>query len=100
MSRIVLSIERLSHWWRREDATEMEKTLPAGRRAAEMFARIDRLEADFRKQQALEHGVQQIEDFIKKGDAAKAELALKILMQMDPENRHRKRLEKQIKGLR
>ncbi|HYN21482.1 MAG TPA: protein kinase [Thermoanaerobaculia bacterium] len=84
----------------REDATEMEKILPASTRTAEMFARIDRLEGDFRKQQALEHGVQQIEDFIKKGDAAKAELALKVLTQMDPENRHRKRLEKQIKGLR
>jgi tRNA A-37 threonylcarbamoyl transferase component Bud32 len=83
-----------------EDATEMEKILPAGTRAAEMFARLDRLEADFRKQQALEHGVQQIEDFIKKGDAAKAELAFKVLTQMDPENRHRKRLEKQIKGLK
>jgi hypothetical protein len=27
-------------------------------------------------------------------------LALKILLQMDPENRHRKRLEKQVAGLK
>ena len=51
-------------------------------------------------QQAVEQGVKQIEDFIQKGDAARAELALKVLLQMDPENRHRKRLEKQVKGMR
>src|SRR5688572_19608682 len=78
----------------REDATEMGKTVPASPRAAEMFAHVERLESDFHKQQSLEQGVRQVEDFIQKGDAARAELALKILLQMDPENRHRKRLEK------
>jgi len=43
--------------------------------------------------------VKQVESFVEKGDAARAELALKILIQMDPENRHRKRLEKQVKAL-
>ncbi len=84
----------------REDATEMGKTVPASPRAAEMFAHVERLEAEFRKQQSLEQGVKQVEDFIQKGDAARAELALKILLQMDPENRHRKRLEKQVKSMR
>jgi serine/threonine protein kinase len=84
----------------REDATEMGKTVPASPRAAEMFAHVERLESDYRKQQSLEQGVRQVEDFIQKGDAARAELALKILLQMDPENRHRKRLEKQVKGMR
>jgi hypothetical protein len=84
----------------RDDATEMGKTVPASPRAAEMFAHVERLESDYRKQQSLEHGVRQVEDFIQKGDAARAELALKILLQMDPENRHRKRLEKQVKSMR
>jgi serine/threonine protein kinase len=84
----------------REDAHEMEQTVPAGTRAAEMFAHVERLETEHRKVQAVEQGVKQIEGFIQKGDAAQAELALKVLVQMDPENRDRKRLEKQVKGMR
>ena len=84
----------------REDATEMGKTVPASPRAAEMFAHVERLESDDRKQQSVEQGVRQVEGFIQSGDAARAELALKILLQMDPENRHRKRLEKQVKSMR
>ena len=84
----------------REDAQEMGTTVPASPRSAEMFAHVERLEAEHRKQQSVEQGVKQIEDFIQKGDAARAELALKVLLQMDPENRHRKRLEKQVKGMR
>ncbi|HET9225031.1 MAG TPA: protein kinase [Thermoanaerobaculia bacterium] len=84
----------------RDDAQEMGTTVPASPRSAEMFAHVERLETEFRKLQAVEQGVKQIEDFIQKGDAARAELALKVLLQMDPENRHRKRLEKQVKGMR
>jgi serine/threonine protein kinase len=84
----------------REDAQEMEQTVPASPRPAEMFAHVERLETDHRRQQAVEQGVKQIEDFVRKGDAAKAELALKVLLQMDPENRERKRLEKQVKSMR
>ena len=65
-----------------------------------MFAEIDRLEAEHRREQAVEQGIRQVEAFVEQRDAAKAELALKILLQMDPENRHRKRLEKQVRALR
>ena len=84
----------------REVAEELKKAQPASPRAAAMYSEIERLETVHRRQQALEQGVQQVETFIDKGDAAKAELALKILLQMDPENRHRKRLEKQVGGLK
>ncbi len=84
----------------REVAMELEKAQPSSPRAASMFAEIERLEAIHRRQQALEQGVQQVETFIRQGDTAKAELALKILVQMDPENRHRKRLEKQVGGMK
>lgn len=84
----------------REDAMEMEKTVPASPRVAEMFAHVERLETEHRKQQAVEQGVKQVEGYIQKGDAATAELALKVLLQMDPENRDRKRLEKQVKGMK
>jgi serine/threonine protein kinase len=84
----------------REVAQELGKTPAGGLRASDMFAEIDRLEAIQQRQQALEQGVRQVETFLAQGDAAKAELALKILVQMDPENRHRKRLEKAVGGMR
>jgi vacuolar-type H+-ATPase subunit H len=93
-------LEERNWFGAREDAQELERILPASPRSAEMFAHVERLEAEHRREQAVEQGVQQIEDFIQKGDATKAELALKILLQMDPENRHRKRLEKQVKSMR
>jgi serine/threonine protein kinase len=84
----------------RDIAQELGLAVPESRRAAEMFAEVDRLEAIHRRQQAVEQGVRQVETFIDQGDAAKAELALKILLQMDPENRNRKRLEKQVGSMR
>jgi serine/threonine-protein kinase len=84
----------------RETAQELGSSFPASPRAAEMFAEVDRLEAGQRREQAVEQGVKQVEAFVEKGDAARAELALKILVQMDPENRHRKRLEKQVRGMK
>ena len=65
-----------------------------------MFAEVDRLESDATAaSRRSSRGVRQVEGFIEQGDWRKAELALKILLQMDPENRHRKRLEKAIKAL-
>ena len=84
----------------REAARELGKTPAGSRRASAMFAEVDRLEAVQQRRQALEQGVRQVETFLAQGDAAKAELALKILVQMDPENRHRKRLEKAVSGMR
>jgi eukaryotic-like serine/threonine-protein kinase len=83
----------------REAAQELGSAFPASPRAAEMFTEVERLEAEHRREQAVEQGVKQVEAFVEKGDAARAELALKILLQMDPENRHRKRLEKQVRAL-
>jgi len=83
----------------REAAHELGVAVPESPRAAEMFAEVDRLQAVHRREQAMEQGVKQVETFVEQGDAARAELALKILIQMDPENRHRKRLEKQVKAL-
>jgi serine/threonine-protein kinase len=84
----------------REVARELGEAQPGSARSAAMFSEAERLEAIAHRQQALEQGVRQVDAFIEQGDAAKAELALKILIQMDPENRHRKRLEKQVGGMR
>jgi hypothetical protein len=83
----------------REAAHELGVAAPESPRAGEMFTEVERLEATQRREQAMEQGVKQVETFVEQGDAARAELALKILVQMDPENRHRKRLEKQVKAL-
>ena len=83
----------------REVAHELGNTVPQSPRVAGMLAEVNRLEAEDRRQQAVEQGVRQVETFVEQGDAAKAELALKILLQMDPENRHRKRLEKQVREI-
>jgi hypothetical protein len=84
----------------REVAQELDKLQPSSPRAAAMFAEVERMETIHRRQQAVEQGVRQAEAFIEQGDTAKAELALKILVQMDPENRHRKRLEKMVGGMK
>jgi hypothetical protein len=87
-------------WFRARDAAvEMGQVFPGSARATEMFAEVERLETEHRRELAVEQGVRQVEAFVEQGDAAKAELALKILTQMDPENRHRKRLEKQVRAM-
>ncbi|HYH44711.1 MAG TPA: protein kinase [Thermoanaerobaculia bacterium] len=83
----------------REIAREMERDLPGHPRAGEMFAEVDRREAGHRRQQTVAQGIQQIETFIAQKDAPKAEMALRILLQMDPDNKNRKRLEKAVRGL-
>jgi serine/threonine protein kinase len=83
----------------REVARELERAIPTHPRVAAMLAEIDRLENTHRRQEAIEQGVRQIETFVEQGDGKQAELALKVLLQMDPDNRHRRRLERAIKGL-
>ena len=84
----------------REVAQELGAEVPDSPRSAVMFSEVERLETIHRKQQAVEQGVRQVETFIGQGDAPRAELALKILLQMDPENHHRRRLEREIQGIR
>ncbi len=83
----------------REVAHEFERTISDHPRVRAMLAEIDNLENAYRRQETIEQGVQQIETFLGKGDGKSAELALKILLQMDPDNRHRRRLERAIKAL-
>jgi len=84
----------------REVAVELERAVPASQRAAVMFAEVERLETEDRRRKSIEQGVRQVETFLTQGDLAKAELAFKILLQMDPGNPHRQRLERQIQTLR
>jgi serine/threonine-protein kinase len=82
----------------REAAMEMDGLAPASPRAAAMYAEVERLESIHKHQQAAEQGVHQVDAFLEKGDLRNAELALRILLSIDPENRHRKRLERQLRA--
>jgi serine/threonine protein kinase len=82
----------------REAAMEMDSIAPASPRAAAMYAEVERLESIHKHQQAAEQGVRQVDAFLEKGDLRNAELALRILLSIDPENRHRKRLERQLRA--
>jgi serine/threonine protein kinase len=83
----------------RSAAHELNR-LPEGvAQGAELLAEIDRAETAHRRHESIEQGVRQVEAFLTQGQRSSAELALKILVQMDPENRHRKRLEKQLKAI-
>ncbi len=84
----------------REAAQDHARFVPESSRSAEMYAEIDRLEAAHRREAGIEQGVRQVETFLAQGKADQAELALKIVVQLDPENRHRRRLERQIKSLK
>jgi len=82
----------------REAAAELESIAPASPRPAAMYAEVERLESIHKHQQAAEQGVLQVDAFLEKGDLRNAELALRILLSIDPENRHRKRLERQLRA--
>ena len=84
----------------RETALELERLLPESRRAAEMFAEVNRLEELDRRQASIEQGVKQIEGYLADGRVAEAELGLKILAQMDPQNPNCQLFEQRINELR
>ncbi len=83
----------------RSAAFELERLPEGAEQGALRLAEIDRAETALRRQESIEQGVRQVETFLAQNQTGSAELALKILLQMDPENRHRKRLEKQLKAI-
>jgi hypothetical protein len=87
--------------WRqaREVAQEFQQALPKHSRPTEMFSEIAHSEENLRKQEAVEAGVKQVEAFIEQRRPTDAELALKIVLRMDPENVNKRRLERQIATL-
>lgn len=84
----------------RDIALELERTLPMSRRPAQMFAEISRVEEESRRRRAVEQGAVQVRELIDSGDADQAEMALSILLRMEPGYAGRETLEKQIQALR
>jgi hypothetical protein len=76
-----------------------DRELPGGDRTAELFAEVARLEEEHRRRDAVAQGERQIEELIRQGRADQAELALKVLLRIDPKHKKRRQLEKKIKAM-
>ena len=94
--------ERLNaHDWAGARAVvhEFEESPVAGERPSQMLADLAHQEDAWRRKQAFEQGIKQVEAFIAQSRPLEAETALRILGGMDAQNPELKRLEKQIKAL-
>ncbi len=78
---------------------DFERTIPDSPRPTLLFNEVSRLEDVHRRQQGIEQGVQQLEGFLRLKKRAEAELAFKILVQMDPEYARRAEFESRISNL-
>jgi serine/threonine-protein kinase len=83
----------------REVAHELSEALPKSQRPAAMFALADREAQSVGRQQSIIQGSQQVEAFLEEGDVDRASLALKILVQMDPDNPRWAEYEQRIQSL-
>lgn len=83
----------------REIVLEFERAIPDNPRPTLLFNEISRLEEVHRRQQGIEQGVQQLEGYLRLKKRAEAELAFKILLQMDPEYPRRAEFETRIHSL-
>lgn len=84
----------------RDAAIALERAAPDSARPGEMFADVARVEEEHRRRQAIEQGERHVEASIRQGRAGQADLALRVLLRLDPKNRRRKQFERQIKGLK
>jgi tRNA A-37 threonylcarbamoyl transferase component Bud32 len=83
----------------REVASALGERFPESERPRAMYEEVGRLDAAGRRVAAIRDGERQIDQLIAKGDADQARLALRVLLQMDPDNARRHKLEKQIEAL-
>ena len=81
----------------RDIAHELSEALPKSQRPAAMFALADRKEQALRRQESIFQGAQQVEAFLEAGDVDRAALALKILVQMDPDDPRWQEYERRIR---
>ena len=75
------------------------RTVPDSPRPTLLFNEISRLEEVHRRQQGIEQGVLQLENFLRLRKRAEAELAFKIVLQMDPDYPRRAEFEARIHSL-
>jgi tRNA A-37 threonylcarbamoyl transferase component Bud32 len=83
----------------RDVARSLSERVPDSPVGSQLMTELGRREESHRRQLAIDQGVTQVEALIAQKNAADAELALKILLKLEPNNANRKRLEKQIETL-
>jgi hypothetical protein len=90
-----------AHDWpnAREVAHRFGQRFPGSPQGAELFKRINDLEATQRRQQSLDEGLAVLEGFIAKGNRHDAELALKLLSRLDLEPERLAQLEARVRAL-
>ena len=87
-------------WYAARDIVlDFEHSIPDSPRPTLLFNEISRLEEVHRRQQGIEQGVQQLENYLRLKKRAEAELAFKIVLQMDPEYPRRAEFENRIQSL-
>lgn len=87
-------------WYAARDIVlEFERAIPDSPRPTLLFNEISRLEEVHRRQQGIEQGVQQLENYLRLKKRAEAELAFKIVLQMDPDYPRRAEFENRIQSL-
>jgi tRNA A-37 threonylcarbamoyl transferase component Bud32 len=93
-------VEASDHPGAREVAGEFQRAMPDDPRPSKLVAELaDREHAQDRRR-SIEQGEAQVERFIEAGEAASAELALRVLLQMAPDHKRRRQLEKRIAKLK
>ena len=83
----------------REVAQRFGQRFPASPRTAELFDRVNALEAEERRLRSLQEGLAACEKFIAEGNRHSAELALKLLASLDLDPARRAQLEEQIRQI-
>ena len=83
----------------RDVARRYGERFPHDPRGAELFNRVNHLEASQRREQAKEQGIVTLEQFIAQGRKHEAELALKLLRGMSIEPARLAALEEKVKVL-
>ncbi len=87
-------------WFAARDVVlEFERAIPDSPRPTLLFNEISRLEEVHRRQQGIEQGVLQLEGYLRQKKRPEAELAFKILLQMDPEYPRRSEFETRIQNM-
>ncbi len=83
----------------RETAQLFGQRFPSSRRAAELFHRVNELEAAERRQQSIDEGLATLERFITEGNRPGASLALKLLARLDLDPGQLAQLEARVQAL-
>ncbi len=97
----VFDFHLAAHDWpnAREAAQRFGKRFTSSTRAAELFKRVNDLEAAERRQQSIDEGLATLERFIGYGDRHNAELALKLLSSLDLEPERLAQLQARVERL-